>query len=252
MDCVGARDAILNGVSPRLRCHRTLRLATKAQPRSRDGVREETRLAESPHTQSRHPSPTMRSRHPLSHAIHTPASSRRAARAGDAPPLQRERSTGVRVRAAFTRSVRSACARHDQITGGASPLRALLEGIVSQRQLHESDRPMSDREPFAARTCGMEARGQAQHRMQMKPREAGLSWVSEPSIATPGIQSWQDGTGDGGGAKRSGLTLGDLPGPARAEPPPSPRSGPGTGQKSDHLVVATKPGNSGGAKGVMD
>lgn len=123
---------------------------------------------------------------------------------------------------------------------------------MSRRQLHEDGRARIGRRPFAARPCGMEARGQAQHRTQVKPREAGLTWVSEPSIATPGFQSWQDGMGDGRGAKRSGLTLGDLPGPARAETPPFPRGGPGTGQKSDHLIVATKPVKAGGVKGVMD
>ncbi len=98
----------------------------------------------------------------------------------------------------------------------------------------------------------MEARGQAQHRTQVKPRKAGLTRVSEQTIATPDVQSWQDGTGDGGGVKRCSLTLGDLPGPTRTKTPPSSRGGPGTGQKSDHFIVVLKPGNAGGAKEVMD
>jgi hypothetical protein len=98
----------------------------------------------------------------------------------------------------------------------------------------------------------MEARGQAQHRTQVNPREAGPTWVSELGVVTPDVQSWRDGIGGGRGAKRSGLTLGDLPGPARADPLPSPEGGPGTGQKSDHPIVARKPVKAGGAKGVMD
>ena len=51
------------------------------------------------------------------------------------------------------------CARHGQIPGGGSPLRALLEGTVSRRQLHEGGKGEEAR-PVSARTCGMEARGE--------------------------------------------------------------------------------------------
>lgn len=98
----------------------------------------------------------------------------------------------------------------------------------------------------------MEARGTTQPRTRVKPRKAGLTWASEPHFVTPDIQAWQTGSGDGSGVKRSVLTLGELLGPARTDTPPFPRRGPGTGQESDHLVVARKPGNAGGAKGVMD
>ena len=98
----------------------------------------------------------------------------------------------------------------------------------------------------------MEARGEAQHRTQVKLRKAGLTRVSEQTIATPDVQSWQVGTGDGSGAKRFILTLGDLLGPGMTETLRLRRVVMGPWQKSDHLVVVTKPGSAGGAKGVMD
>ena len=86
-----------------------------------------------------------------------------------------------------------------------------LEGTVSQRQLHE-DLESSRTEP--ARACGMEARGQPQHRTQVKPRKAGPTWVSVPPSTTPDIQSRRDGIGDGGGGTWLVLTRGDLDGSA--------------------------------------
>ncbi len=123
---------------------------------------------------------------------------------------------------------------------------------MSRRQLHEGKRAVTCRVLLAARTCGMEARGQAQHRTQVKLRKAGLTWVSEQTITTPDIQLRQVGTGDGGGAKRFIFTLGDLPGPGMTETLRLRGVVMGPWQKSDHLVVVPKPGNAGGAKGVMD
>jgi hypothetical protein len=58
----------------------------------------------------------------------------------------------------------------------------------------------------------MEAVDEPQHRTKVKPRKAGLTRVSVPAIATPSIQSWQDGIEDGGGGALLILTPGDLPG----------------------------------------
>jgi hypothetical protein len=62
----------------------------------------------------------------------------------------------------------------------------------------------------------MEAEGEPQHRTKVNPRKAGLTWVSVPGIATPDIQSWQDGIEDGGGGTSFVLTQGSLCRSARA------------------------------------
>ncbi len=100
------------------------------------------------------------------------------------------------------------------------------------------------------RGCGVEARSEPQHRMRVNSGAGRPVWVSVPGDATPGIQSRQDGIRSGSGGKFCDLTPGDLPGPAR-------RSGSGVRdgvakpwEKSDHLVVARKPSNAGGAKGM--
>ena len=95
----------------------------------------------------------------------------------------------------------------------------------------------------------MEAVDEPQHRTKVKPRKAGLTWASVPGIATPDIQSWQDGSEDGSGGTLLNLTPGDLLGSAkggrhRGNTEPMP------GEKSDHPIRAMKPGNAGGAKGV--
>jgi hypothetical protein len=98
----------------------------------------------------------------------------------------------------------------------------------------------------------MEARDGPQHRTQVNLRKALRTWVSQPPEATPGIQSWSQGSGDGGG----GTLCAPYPGRSLEvrergrrgggnDDPPKPR------EKSDHLIVARKPGNTGGAKGVM-
>lgn len=120
---------------------------------------------------------------------------------------------------------------------------------MSQRQLHESRGAKAVRfEP--ARACGMEARDEPQHRTKVKPRKAGLTWESVPPNATPDIQSRQDGIEDGGGGTLLVLTRGDLHGSAGC----GRRLGDGlpmSVEKSDHSIRAGKPGNAGGAKGVM-
>ncbi len=103
---------------------------------------------------------------------------------------------------------------------------------MSQRQLHEALERFGA-EP--ARACGMEARDVPQHRTKVKPRKAGLIWVSVPPNATPDIQSRRDGTEDGGGGKLLVLTRGDLHGSARR----GRRFGDGLSmfvEKSDHFI----------------
>jgi hypothetical protein len=120
---------------------------------------------------------------------------------------------------------------------------------VSWRQLHECPGSrVPELEP--ARACGMEARDEPQHRTQVKPRKAGLTWVSVPLNATPDIQSRQDGLEDGSGGRLLVLTRGDLHGSAGC----GRRHGDvqlKSVEKSDPLIRAWKPGNAGGAKGGM-
>ena len=52
---------------------------------------------------------------------------------------------------------------------GVSRLRSLSAATVSQRQLHESEADMMTTEFFAARPCGMEARGEPRYRTQVNP-----------------------------------------------------------------------------------
>ena len=99
----------------------------------------------------------------------------------------------------------------------------------------------------------MEARGKPPYRTQVKPRKAGPIWVSTRCSAMPDFQSRRDGIGDGDGGKWLVLTPGDLGGSAV-----SGRRREGNDallmsvEESDHLVVAMKLGNAGGAKGVTD
>lgn len=59
----------------------------------------------------------------------------------------------------------------DEFRWGASPLRSLSEATASRRQLHVTIQFDSMNEiVFAARPCGMEARGQAWNRTRVNPR----------------------------------------------------------------------------------
>lgn len=106
----------------------------------------------------------------------------------------------------------------------------------------------------SARTRGMEAVGEVQHRAKAKLRKAGPFWVSLPLLATPDIQSERDGTGDGGGTKMF------IPDPMRT--PRVRASGrmcgdagpmPNLGFEGSSRIIPYElgsQGNSGGAKGV--
>ena len=139
----------------------------------------------------------------------------------------------------------------NETDGVQVPDGALLEATVTWRQLHVTTMPTTAHMVDPARACGVEARGQPQHRTQVKPRKAGPTWVSVPPSATPDVQSRRDGTGDGGGGKWLVLTSGDLGGSVTR----GRRRGdalPTSTEKSDHPIVAMKPGNAGGARGVTD
>ena len=95
----------------------------------------------------------------------------------------------------------------------------------------------------------MEAASEPQPQTRVNSRAGLPDGVSVPPNATPSIQSSQDGSRSGGGGKSEVLTPRGL-----LESAYSGRSAddgvPMFGEKSDHLIVAMKPGNAGGAKGV--
>ena len=130
---------------------------------------------------------------------------------------------------------------------------------MSEKQLHEPRLGMeSGPFGFAVRSCEMEARSVPQHRMKMNLQAGMLIWVSGPKPVTPNIRSWSTCSGGGSGGKSLCLTPGDLdrstgciPTDARVvRPAKETTTAPNRFEKSDHLIVATKPGNAGGAKGV--
>jgi hypothetical protein len=99
-----------------------------------------------------------------------------------------------------------------------------------------------------ARGCEMEAGSEAQHRTEVNSDAGWSVWVSTPEHAMPNIQSWQDSTRSGGGVKFCHLILGDLCRPSRRGRTCG-NAGSKPTEKSDHPIVALKPGNAGGAKG---
>ena len=145
----------------------------------------------------------------------------------------------------------------DEFLWGASPLRGLSEATASWRQLHVTIQfDPSSVIVFAVRPCGMEARGQAWNRTPVNPR-SGRRGFGQVCLATRRPMSDRGSGGRGGGvhAKRLILTPGDL------HCSTFPGRGCGNGcegndasvtavEKSDHPIVALKPGNAGGAKGV--
>ena len=69
--------------------------------------------------------------------------------------------------------------------------------------------------------------------------------------ATPGIQSWQDGSGGGGGGKSFILTPRDLLWSGDGRACGGNDAGTMPEEKSDRPIVAMKPVKAGGAKGAM-
>jgi hypothetical protein len=131
---------------------------------------------------------------------------------------------------------------------------------MSEKQLHEPERGLSWplRGGFAVRSCEMEARSVPQHRTKVNLQAGLLAWVSGPVSVTPNIRSWPGGSGGGSGGTSLCLTPGDLERSKRCDDSPTDLVSRCGGndrwltsiEKSDHLVVVTKPGNAGGAKGM--
>ena len=134
---------------------------------------------------------------------------------------------------------------------------------MSERQLHEriTRAVVAGRKRFAVRSCGMEVRSEPQCRTKVKLRQGRSFWVSEPGFATPDIRSGAICIGDGDGGTSKRLTPGDLERStgctvthaigARVErPAKETTTALSRLEKSDHPVVASKPSNAGGAKGV--
>jgi len=109
-----------------------------------------------------------------------------------------------------------------------------------------------DSKYFSARSCGMEARGEPQHRTQVN-LQAGWSGQGKcarehdaryPTVARPVVEAGAAGH------------CSSLPQEISTGPPRGGRGCEGNDahpmpvEKSDHLVVVMKPGNAGGAKGV--
>jgi hypothetical protein len=109
-----------------------------------------------------------------------------------------------------------------------------------------------DSKPSSARSCGMEARGEPQHRTQVNP---SAGWPRQGECARQHDARFPIVAGTVVGAGAVGHCS-FLPQEISTGPP---RGGRGLGgndehpmpvEKSDHLVVVMKPGNAGGAKGV--
>jgi hypothetical protein len=143
------------------------------------------------------------------------------------------------------------------VIGGASPLRGLSEATASRRQLHEVETDVMSPEAFAVRTCGMEAVDKPQHRTRVNPY-AGWPALGECAFQHDARYPAVGGTVMGAGAAGHHPSLPQeiSTGPRLRE---SGVSGSAYGgndvrakpvEKSDHPVVARKPGNAGGAKGV--
>jgi len=109
---------------------------------------------------------------------------------------------------------------------------------------------------FAVRPCGMEARGQAWNRTQVNPR-SGCQGLGQRAFQRDARYPIEAPVVEGAAFMRSDSSL---PQEISTAPHgPRGRCGNGCGgndasvkavEKSDHPIVALKPGNAGGAKGV--
>ncbi len=136
---------------------------------------------------------------------------------------------------------------------------------MSRRQLHEAERGVEGNpkgQPSAkirdaavkrpsVRSCGMEALGVTQHRTKVKLRKASEvlgQHAAQCDARYPDATSWYWRRC---GVKLCTLTQGDLyVSVQRGRAGEGNDNRPMRVEKSDHLVVALKPGNAGGAKGV--
>lgn len=98
----------------------------------------------------------------------------------------------------------------------------------------------------------MEAQGELPPRAQAKLRKAARTGVSVPENAKPNVQPWSGGIGDASSRTLLALTQGELTGSQRVGGSEDNDDPTMSGEKSDHSVVARKPGNAGGAKGVTE
>ena len=122
----------------------------------------------------------------------------------------------------------------------------------------QPQRPKVAEVGFAVRSCEMEARSELQHRTKVNLQAGILIWASGPSSVTPDIRLWSGCSGGGSGRTSLRLTPGDLERSKRCDDSPTDLVGPMEGnnrrpmsfEKSDHSIVAPKPGNSDGAKGM--
>ena len=141
--------------------------------------------------------------------------------------------------------------------GGASPLRGLSEATASRGQLHEVEADVMSPETFAARTCGMEAVDKPQHRTRVNPC-AGWPALGECAFQHDARYPIVGGAvlGAGAAGHHPSLPQEISPGPRLRESGVSGSAHGGNDvcakpvEKSDHPVVARKPCNAGGAKGV--
>ncbi len=125
---------------------------------------------------------------------------------------------------------------------------------MSRRQLHESEADMKTTELFAARPCGMEARGEPRYRTQVNPC---AGWSGLGKCASKHDAQYPTAAGTVMGAAIAGH-FSSSPQEISTGPPPlgDGRACGGNNartmsvEKSDHPIVAMKPGNAGGAKGV--
>lgn len=135
---------------------------------------------------------------------------------------------------------------------GASPLWSLSEATTSGKQLHEGSIGLMTIGTFPVRACGMEAGSVLQHRTKVNLR-AGCGNLGKPAgqgdspypIVVPGVV-------EAGAVGHCSTLLQEISvdpawtGTAQGGNDACRKST----EKSDHLIVAWKPGNPGGAKGV--
>jgi len=86
----------------------------------------------------------------------------------------------------------------------------------------------------------MEARGEPQHRTQVKPRKAGLSGRACPTTRRPISNRGRTVLGTEAAGSGSSLPQEISPSPLSGRAQEGNDAGPMPGEKSDHLIVARK------------